>query len=102
MENNNTTKGKTTRQSRKTNSKKTKSAVTPVVINLHSDDIQREIILAKEKLGKELSFDERVYLWSSMLKQYGITIAVGKSTKQIKPSWLKQLTRWIKSLVNKL
>lgn len=89
-----TTKGRRARQS-KENKK------TPIVINLGAGDLYEQILLAKQKAGANLGLDERVYLWSKDLEQHGITIKVGAYAKAVKPSWLRQLSRWIKSLANK-
>lgn len=90
-----TTKGKKTVQS-----KKTKSTVKPIIVNLNSDDLYGEFLIARDLAGGKLNFDERIYLWNRMLKACGITLVRGEE-KEVKSNWLKQLTRWIKSLTRK-
>ena len=91
----------------KTN-KKTSKGVEAVqmkeqVANSINSDIQALILKAKENIGVQLTFDERVYLWNDMLKEFGIKVLTGgKSTPIVaKKSWLKQAGRWLKSLTNK-
>lgn len=89
-----TTKGKKAVQSKKEDKK------TPIVINMEAQDLYAEILTARQKAGARLSIEEMAYLWTKELAPLGITITVGERTFA-KPSWLKQLSRWIKSLASK-